>query len=161
MTINWKYAYKSNRLFQQRAYNAAAVVHHMRKLHLPQSEPCSPDMAVHSHPTSERDLRPLGHASHEALDLDPNGNPLHAADFLDPDSGRDHDKDGTQSSSDGALFRPAKRWENSSGFNMSKVWKSSYVALVPTWQGSVGAAERDLTVRSKTKGMCKRDNLKM
>lgn len=82
----------------------------MRKLQLPQSEPCSPDTAAHSH--SQRDLRPLGPGAPQALDLDPNGNPLHGHDYLsrvDPDSGGDDAKDGSQASLDGALFRPAKR----------------------------------------------------
>lgn len=109
LSIGIHFDYYNDNQFQQQAFNAAAVVHHMTKTHLPQSEPCSPDMAAHSHPTSQCDLRPLGPGSHEALDLDPNGNPLHATDCLDPDLGRDDDKDGSQSSSDSALFRPAKR----------------------------------------------------
>lgn len=79
----------------------------MSKLHSPQSEPCSPDLAAHSHLTSQCDLRPL--ECDEDLDLDPNGNPVHATDYLDPSSGREDNKDGSQSSSDDALFRPAKR----------------------------------------------------
>lgn len=70
-------------LFWQRAFNAAMVVNHLKKLHSSQSDPSLsssslPGVTVQS--SSQRDHKTLGFSKDEAEDLDPNGNPL-------PDSG--------------------------------------------------------------------------
>lgn len=66
-------------LFWQRAFHAATVVNHLRKVHSSQSEPSlssssSPDVLVQS--SSQRDRKTLGSSEDEAEELDPNGNPL-------------------------------------------------------------------------------------
>lgn len=71
-------------LFQQQAFNAAAVVNHMKKGHLSQSELSSspsslPHIIVQS--SSHNDLGALG-PCHRDGDLDPNGNPVHAGSHL-------------------------------------------------------------------------------
>lgn len=124
--------------FQQQAFNAAAVIHHMKKLQLSQSEPSSsplpmPDILVQS--SSQNDLHALGPSHDETDDLDPNGNPVHASSYLlhsDPDSGRgvcpplrtihsepgntltaDETRDDSQShTGKDTPFRPSKRWDH-------------------------------------------------
>lgn len=69
-------------LFQQKAFNAAAVVNHMKKDHLSElsSSPTSlPHIIVQS--SSHNDLGTLG-ACHGDGELDPNGNPVHAGNHL-------------------------------------------------------------------------------
>lgn len=66
-------------LFWQRAFNAAMVVNHLKKLHSSQSDPSLsssslPGVTVQS--SSQRDHKTLGFSEDEAEDLDPNGNPL-------------------------------------------------------------------------------------
>lgn len=120
--------------FQQQAFNAASVVHHMTKLQLSQSESSHsslsmPHIIVHS--SSQNDLEMLGPCHNEADDLDPNGNPVHAANHL-PCSNPESDKSlcpplrASHSGPGKALtvgeinnfhseidapFRPSKRWE--------------------------------------------------
>lgn len=79
--------------FQQQAFNAAAIIHHMKKLQLSQSEP-SPSSLIMPHiivqSSSQNDLVMLG-PSHDAADaLDPNGNLVHASDVPSstPETGR-------------------------------------------------------------------------
>lgn len=71
-------------LFQQQVFNVAAVVNHMKKGHLSQSELSSspsslPHIIVQS--SSRNDLGTLG-PCHGDDDLDPNGNPVHAGNDL-------------------------------------------------------------------------------
>lgn len=66
-------------LFWQRAFNAATVVNHLKKLYSSESEPSISsasltDVTVQS--SSRRDRKTLGSSGDEAEDLDPNGNPF-------------------------------------------------------------------------------------
>lgn len=138
--ICWRHQYDPPSLcahFQQQAYNAATIIHHMKKLQLSQSEPSPspvsmPHIIVHS--TSQNDLQTLGPCHDEADTLDPNGNPVHASNHLscsNPESGRgvcpplraSHSEPGNALTADetrdvskfhseiDAPFRPSKRWE--------------------------------------------------
>ncbi|XP_031133165.1 calcium/calmodulin-dependent protein kinase type 1D-like [Sander lucioperca] len=78
----------------KQAFNAASVVHHMKKLQLSLTEPstsylCMPNIIVQS--TSQYDQEVLGPCQDEADVLDPNGNPVLAANHLfcnNPESDR-------------------------------------------------------------------------
>ncbi|XP_078105449.1 calcium/calmodulin-dependent protein kinase IGa [Sander vitreus] len=78
----------------KQAFNAASVVHHMKKLQLSLTEPftshlCMPNIIVQS--TSQYDQEVLGPCQDEADALDPNGNPVLAANHLfcsNPESDR-------------------------------------------------------------------------
>uniref|UniRef100_A0A8D3DN40 Protein kinase domain-containing protein n=1 Tax=Scophthalmus maximus TaxID=52904 RepID=A0A8D3DN40_SCOMX len=66
----------------KQAFNAASVIHHMKKLQLSHSESspspsCMPNITVQS--SSQDDLKVLGLRHDQADALDPNGNPVHAA----------------------------------------------------------------------------------
>ncbi|XP_030275431.1 calcium/calmodulin-dependent protein kinase IGa [Sparus aurata] len=69
----------------KQAFNAASVVHHMKKLQLSHSEssplPLSmPHILAQS--STQNDIEMLGRCHGEADGLDPNGNPIHAASLL-------------------------------------------------------------------------------
>ncbi|XP_018517275.1 calcium/calmodulin-dependent protein kinase type 1D [Lates calcarifer] len=78
----------------KQAFNAASVIHHMKKLQLSHNEPSPsplslPGIIVES--SSQNDLGALGPCHDVAAALDPNGNPLHTANHLscsNPESGR-------------------------------------------------------------------------
>ncbi|XP_076611657.1 calcium/calmodulin-dependent protein kinase type 1D-like [Chaetodon auriga] len=78
----------------KQAFNAATVIHHMKKLQSSQNEPppsplSMPHIIVQS--SSQNDLEMLGPCHDEADTLDPNGNPIHATNHLscsNPDSHR-------------------------------------------------------------------------
>ncbi|XP_044068658.1 calcium/calmodulin-dependent protein kinase type 1D-like [Siniperca chuatsi] len=78
----------------KQAFNAASVIHHMKKLQLSQSEPSPsplsmPHIIVQS--SAQNDLDALGPCHNEADALDPNGNPVHATNHLpcsNPESSR-------------------------------------------------------------------------
>ncbi|TDH13538.1 hypothetical protein EPR50_G00033900 [Perca flavescens] len=74
----------------KQAFNAAAVVHHMKKLQLSLTEPSPmPNIIVQS--TSQYDQEVLGPCQDEADALDPNGNPVLVANHLscsNPESDR-------------------------------------------------------------------------
>ena len=115
--------------FQQQAFNAASVVHHMKKLQLSHSEssplPLSmPHILVES--STQNDIEILGRCNGEADALDPNGNLIHAASLLscrnsDSGGGVCHSEPGNTLTDDetrevtnfqsetAAPFRPSKR----------------------------------------------------
>ncbi|XP_070814286.1 calcium/calmodulin-dependent protein kinase type 1D-like [Chaetodon trifascialis] len=69
----------------KQAFNAATVIHHMKKLQLSQNEPplsplSMPHIIVQS--SSQNDLEMLGPCHDEADTFDPNGNPIHATNHL-------------------------------------------------------------------------------
>ncbi|KAF0035489.1 hypothetical protein F2P81_013247 [Scophthalmus maximus] len=69
-------------IYPSQAFNAASVIHHMKKLQLSHSESspspsCMPNITVQS--SSQDDLKVLGLRHDQADALDPNGNPVHAA----------------------------------------------------------------------------------
>ncbi|KAK9528411.1 hypothetical protein VZT92_012573 [Zoarces viviparus] len=76
----------------KQAFNAASVIHHMKKLQSSLTEPSPshlmPNIIVQA---SQNDQEALGPCHHGADALDPNGNPLHAANHIScssPESGR-------------------------------------------------------------------------
>lgn len=78
----------------RQAFNAAAVVNHMKKMQLSQSEPAAsllPTPLIIVQSSSQNDLNTLGPSHDEPRSLDPNGNPVHDANHLTcshPESGR-------------------------------------------------------------------------
>lgn len=78
----WKFGTPGDTLYVcvwQRAFNAATVVNHLKKLQSSESEPSLSsasltDVTVQS--SSHRDRKTLGSSGDEAEDLDPNGNPF-------------------------------------------------------------------------------------
>ena len=76
--------------FQQQAFNAASVIHHMKRLQLSHNEPPPSPLSM-PNITVKNDLEVLGPCYDEAASLDPNGNPVHAANHLscsNPESDR-------------------------------------------------------------------------
>lgn len=122
--------------FQQQAFNAASVIHHMQKLQASHSEPSTstlsmPNIIVQS---SQNDLEAMGPCHDEANILDPNGNPV-AGTALYPPLRASHSQPAHALNTDesgevhnfhsegDALFRPSKRWELPS---CSSCWKTGH-----------------------------------
>ncbi|KAM3621072.1 uncharacterized protein V6R79_005547 [Siganus canaliculatus] len=81
----------------KQAFNAASVIHHMKKLQLAQTEPSTPPLStphIIVQSSSENDLGDLdtmGHCYREVDALDPNGNPVRSTDHLScskPETGK-------------------------------------------------------------------------
>lgn len=70
---------------QQQAFNAAAVIQHMKKMQLSHSVPSTPALPIPNikpESSSQNDLEPVRSCQDQADPLDPNGNPVQSASLL-------------------------------------------------------------------------------